>query len=263
MLTDLVRLWNRAAPWFPLTETFLSRMAFEVVLERQGDTVTGFALYGGYHLQLLAVDPCHHGKGVGRRLLAEVGRRMRASGHRAVILGMGVKHVFPGSPSVAHGFFEHMGFSTASEVWDMRATAAQIVLPAVDRSLMAVIGPVEESEEAAALIKRTFGHVPEGLAIGLVDGDAVVGAAMLHPPGSTDAQRWAGGNPAIASLGHVAVKYDRRREGLGLATVVRGLEVLIERGAADVVIDCTTLLGFYGKCGFRPWLSYRSSSMPL
>ena len=51
--------------------------------------------------------------------------------------------------------------------------------------------------------------------------------------------------------------------GLGRALLVAALDRLRELGHADVVIDDTSLLGYYGPHGFAPWITYRHATAPL
>jgi hypothetical protein len=39
------------------------------------------------------------------------------------------------------------------------------------------------------------------------------------------------------------------------------LDRLRTMGLADVVIDSTSLIGFYGHLGFEPWITYRHASV--
>jgi predicted N-acetyltransferase YhbS len=86
---------------------------------------------------------------------------------------------------------------------------------------------------------------------------AIAGFAWLHPPGSPGALRWAGFSPGMAALGPIGVSEAVRGRGLGLGLLVAGLNWLEAEGARDTVIDWTTLLEFYGRVGFEPWLAYR------
>ncbi|MEA2546939.1 MAG: hypothetical protein QOI09_2212, partial [Chloroflexota bacterium] len=46
-------------------------------------------------------------------------------------------------------------------------------------------------------------------------------------------------------------------QGLGRALLVVALDRLRQAGLNDVVIDLTSLLGYYGSHGFRPWMTWR------
>jgi GNAT superfamily N-acetyltransferase len=158
-------------------------------------------------------------------------------------------------------------------VWDVRRDLG--VGPALPEVVMPssvqfkVYGP-EARELVVGYLEREFrgrwardvGHylaIPGamGAVMAMEYESAIAGFSMLHPPGSTGALRWAGFNPHIAALGPIGVSRSLRGQGLGLGLLVAGLAWLKDQGARDMVIDWTTLLAFYGKAGFEPWLSYR------
>ena len=56
-----------------------------------------------------------------------------------------------------------------------------------------------------------------------------------------------------AQLGSIGVSAHLRGQGMGLYLLDAGLRRLHNSGINGCVIDWTTLLGFYGKCGFRPY----------
>lgn len=69
-----------------------------------GDTETGEVL-------VLAVLPEYEGKGIGRRLLAEVVGELRAHGHRRLWLGAS-----PDPATRAHGFYRSLGWKPNGEM---------------------------------------------------------------------------------------------------------------------------------------------------
>jgi hypothetical protein len=44
---------------------------------------------------------------------------------------------------------------------------------------------------------------------------------------------------------------------------VVALDRLRRTGLTDVVIDLTSLMGYYGGHGFRPWMTWRHGSAPV
>ncbi|HLO35757.1 MAG TPA: hypothetical protein VK194_06735, partial [Candidatus Deferrimicrobium sp.] len=69
--------------------------------------------------------------------------------------------------------------------------------------------------------------------------------------------------PAAGGLGPIGIAADRRGSGLGGALLVTALDHLRRQGLTDVVIDLTSLLGFYGPHGFGPWITWRSATAPI
>jgi beta-N-acetylhexosaminidase len=63
----------------------------------------------------------------------------------------------------------------------------------------------------------------------------------------------------VGALGTVGVAAARRGQGIGLALVARGSEILKEQGINQCHISWVVLLDFYGKLGYRTWRSYKMS----
>jgi GNAT superfamily N-acetyltransferase len=201
---------------------------------------------------------------------------LRESGVRRVILGGSFHHVMPGVPVALPGavaFVEKRGYALGGTVWDVRRDlGVGPALPTVPAEPGVVFGPCEPGRVAAlnAFLETAFPgrwarDVRQFLASGGdpgtvmtldVDG-AIEGFAWLHPPGSSGALRWAGFAPEVAALGPIGVSEAVRGRGLGLGLLAAGLGWLAAEGARDTVIDWTTLLEFYGRVGFEPWLAYR------
>jgi GNAT superfamily N-acetyltransferase len=59
-------------------------------------------------------------------------------------------------------------------------------------------------------------------------------------------------------LGPIGVSKDFRKIGLGIALLSVCVETVKKSGVDEMVIDWTGLLDFYGRLGFKPWISYTS-----
>jgi predicted N-acetyltransferase YhbS len=231
---------------------------------------------------LMAVAPDYQRRGLGSRLLAAAEAGLRASGVRRVILGGSFHHVMPGVPVAlpeAMAFVERHGYALGGTVWDVRRDlGVGPALAAVPDEPGVRFAPCERDRVAAlnAFLEAVFlgrwaRDVRRFLAGGgdartvmtlEVDG-AIEGFAWLHPPGSLGALRWAGFAPGIAALGPIGVSEAVRGRGLGLGLLLAGLRWLAAEGARDTVIDWTTLIEFYGRVGFEPWLAYRLGEKAL
>lgn len=239
------------------------------------------------YLTLMAVHPDHQRQGVGTRLLALVETRFRDEGATKIVLGGSFHHVFPGIPVPLSGpggeaepFFEAHGYTVGKEVWDVRRN---LVTPPVLPEIAPLPPDValrptcpEEAPRMLDFLNRDFaGRWPRDVAhhlahegpvahvFGLfVQGDPL-GFALLHPPRSPGALRWAAFAPEMAALGPIGVSPALRGQGMGLALLVMALEQLRDWGATETVIDWTDLLEFYARCGFTPWLRYRLAHKDL
>ena len=74
---------------------------------------------------------------------------------------------------------------------------------------------------------------------------------------------WRAASLAAGGLGPIGVAAALRGRGLGRALLVAALDRLRRLGHPDVVIDDTSLLGYYGPHGFAPWITYRHAAAPL
>ncbi len=66
-----------------------------------------------------------------------------------------------------------------------------------------------------------------------------------------------------AQLGSIGVSQRLRGQGLGLYLLDAGLRRLHNSGINGCVIDWTTILDFYAKCGFRPYRTWTQLSLSL
>lgn len=268
------------------------RLVGFALAKRFRETFPGCERFAGIgYLTLMAVHPDFQRQGIGSRLLAAAEARFRAEGASSVVLGGSFHHVFPGVPAfdspsgtgstaAAQPFFQARGYTLGKDVWDVRRNLAEPpplpALPARREDL--VLRPMRRDEAPRMLefLNRDFaGRWPRDVAHHLAHGGPAehvfglfvagepLGFALLHPPGSPGAQRWAGFTPDVAALGPIGVSPALRGQGLGLSLLVMALEQLQAWGAAETVIDWTDLLDFYARCGFRPWLRYRLARKDL
>lgn len=89
---------------------------------------------------------------------------------------------------------------------------------------------------------------------------SVVGFARTNPPdspfrGPNANWGWRLGEK-FCGLGPLGVHEDYRGRGWGLFMLSEIIESLRDDGVEHVVIDWTTLVDYYGKLGFEPWLAY-------
>lgn len=227
------------------------------------------------YLPLLAVAPDRQRQGLGSALLAEAEARLKADGAKWLTVGGSFNHFFPGVPESspeALAFFRARDYMFGQTVWDVRrdlSAGEPLKTPTISSlASFKLYGPDEREAindymeaEFKGRWSRDVAHYlasdKPGAVVALLMKGEIAGFAMLHPPGSTGALRWAGFDPHVAALGPIGISRSLRSHGFGLALLVEGLRWLERRGARNTVIDWTTILGFYAKVGFEPWLSYR------
>lgn len=236
---------------------------------------------------VVAVDPAHRRRGVGRALLEGARARLWERGARRVQLGGGGHTYFwPGVPvdlPDAWPFFAARGWAEAERSFDLVcplgdyapppdalarvraqgvtvAAAAAVDLPAVlafeREHFPGWLGGFERAAAAGA-------HADVILARDVTGG--VAGTALIKLP--------APGRPAgvwvellgrdTGTVGGVGVDPAARGLGIGLALAAHATGALKARGAARSLAGWTWLVDWYGRLGYRPWREYRMSWRPL
>lgn len=241
-------------------------------------------------LQAVVVDASWRRHGVGRALVAELARPLHDEGVERVDAGGGSFYFWPGFPEdlpCAYPFGEALGFERGETTWDLRGDVRALDDRAAQATLERArlrLAPADASDRADLLdfLLREFGvewwhetawFLDEGgdpadlqLLRDPANDDVIIGLARLHTPATRPIgppHFWAARRSAAAGgLGPIGVAAARRGHGLGLALLTVALARLRDQGLFDVVIDFTTLLGFYGHLGFEPWMSFRQASVP-
>ncbi len=241
-------------------------------------------------LQAVVVAPDWRRRGLGRALTRRVVGVGRPTGATHVVAGGGLFYLWPGIPddlpdaapfleALGFVFDAHVSFDLRGDVSDLRLdeTAAEILAAA---GSAVVVATAADREALLAFLLAEFGvdwwhDIGWFLAAGgdpadlllLVDGErAIHGFARIHtaatrPPGWP--MFWRASAPDAGGLGPIGVAEALRGRGLGRALLLAALERLGRLGATDVVIDDTTLLGYYGPHGFSPWITYRHALAPI
>ena len=306
-------LWSTAAgSTFPLRELVLrqcleanpSARPDDAVLAWEDDRLIGFGYVGLHrmadpetaaflargHLQAVIVHPDRRRRGIGRRIAATLGERIRAHGAAVVEAGGGMFYLWPGVPEDLPGaleFAEAIGFDLAGPSWDLRGNVTDLRIDAATRTTLDAAGATVEpatSTDRAALLAFLFGEFggewwhetrwfldeggdPADLLLLRDSSGRIIGIARIHGPATRPIgppHFWAARRPPQAGgLGPIGVAGDLRGRGLGRALLVVALDRLRARGMVDVVIDFTSLLGYYGPHGFAPWITYRHATAPV
>ncbi len=238
----------------------------------------------------LGVDPVYRGRGFGAALLDWAEGWLREHHAQTAILGHDLQPFFCGVPQAlaSRGFFERCGYQIGDTVYDVsrdltgykRHPSAIATERRLGNRLDLRPGKRGDVKPLLAFLEQSFpgrwhfelttyferGGPASDVMVARLDGN-VEGFAQLHSPGTpflAYSLNWRNAltQPA-GGLGPIGVSERVRGEGLGLALLDAGLDVLAQRGTRGCVIDWTTLLGFYGKVGFRPWRAYDGMSRAL
>lgn len=258
-------------------------------LHRMPDPETAGFLSRG-QLQAVVVHPDRRRCGIGRQIAAALGDRIRAHGVATVEAGGGLFYFWAGIPEDLPGalaFATAIGFELGEPSWDLRGSVANLRIDAAtDATLLAFdasVTPATADDRAAllAFLFREFGGEwwhetrwfldaggdPGELLLVRDSTDRILGLARIHGPATRPIgppHFWAARRPPESGgLGPIGVAAELRGRGLGRALLVVALDRLRQSGLTDVVIDFTSLLGYYGPHGFAPWITYRHASAPV
>ncbi|MBF6606235.1 MAG: GNAT family N-acetyltransferase [Chloroflexi bacterium] len=258
-------------------------------LHRLADQETsGFRARGQIHA--VVVDPARRRRGIGRRIAGALGKQIAANGVDVVEASGGMFYLWPGIPEDLPGALEFasaVGFELGDRSWDLRGDVTDLRIDPTAKDVLqaagAAVAPATTDDRAAMLgflfaefggewwhETRWFldqGGDPTELLLLRQTGGRIVGLARIHGPATRPIgppHFWAARRPLRAGgLGPIGVAAELRGRGLGRALLVAALDALRRRGLTDVVIDFTSLLGYYGPHGFRPWISYRHALAPV
>ncbi|MEB3298924.1 MAG: GNAT family N-acetyltransferase [Candidatus Sericytochromatia bacterium] len=194
----------------------------------------------------------------------------RTRGLERLWSGGGWSHWWPGLPEAAteaRTILASWGFHSAGRTWDMIARPPFFDRGTLDRDSGELRFEWDPSHGSTALLdwlSREFpgrwptealavhhGHWPGSRLLGGWKGERPVAFALVHEPGSAWTWRWRGHDERVAAMGPLGVAQDLRGQGAGRALLREGLKDLWGNQPSLIVIDWTTLSGFYGSVGFR------------
>jgi GNAT superfamily N-acetyltransferase len=241
-------------------------------------------------IQAVVVDPPVRRRGIGRRITGHLAAMARDHGIERLEAGGGMFYMWGGIPDDLPGavtFSEAIGFELGEVSWDLRGDVTELRVDGRSATLLRDEGltvepaAVGDADAALAFLLDEFGgewwhetswFLAEGgdPATLLLLRDAshrIIGLARIHRPDVRPIgppHFWAARRPpAAGGLGPIGIAVERRGHGLGRALLVVALDRLRQAGLSDVVIDLTSLLGYYGSHGFRPWMTWRDGSAPV
>ncbi len=273
------------------THHYLAREEGEAVglaatqLEQDG---TGSSDLSG-DIMAIAVAPWAQSRGIGRALHDTALDYLRQAGARRVQLGGGrISRFWPGVPinlphalsffnamgwepdSISHDMVRHLGdFQVPDRVYDTlrdrRIDIAQASQADVERILEFEAREFPSWLEAFAQVAELGDY--HDLLVGRDHEGHIVASLIMYSsqshPRRTDAIWKTRLGDNLGSLGAVGVAAAEQGQGIGLALVARGSELLRERGVDNCHIGWTHLLDFYGKLGYTRWESYSMSTRDL
>jgi predicted N-acetyltransferase YhbS len=221
---------------------------------------------------------------VGKALHETVLSRLREDRVQKVQLGGGLYRFWPGVPTnlqSAISFFEAVGWEFTDTSHDLVQDLSRyeadtsIYSSLLDRRISLGTATKADAPQVLDFVRQEFpswltayqdviarGDYHDILTAADASGN-VVGLLIMYSPKSHKARADVVWHELlghdVGALGTVGVAAARRGQGIGLALVARGSEILRERGVGQCHISWVVLLDFYGKLGYEPWRSYRMS----
>lgn len=295
-LAALAALWNASlGVWHPLTTRALegwwsardTERALTFGVRRSGALVgallaraprRSWAHPAVGHVSLLTVAPDARRQGLGSALWDAALAALHERGRSRVQLGAGPGHLLPGVPAVvddaswrfllARGVVP--GALETDVLVDLRLPAAGRLAPHPTLRLVD-----DDPDATLAFIERCFpgrwadevaGYAAAGTTVlALREGRATRAFAVAFRPDDAllgPSLTWSDALPGPAGgIGPLGVDPAVRGRGIGLRMVAETLAWQHARGARDVVLDWTTLTGFYGRLGGRVWRTYQRAEV--
>jgi ribosomal protein S18 acetylase RimI-like enzyme len=231
----------------------------------------------GYHpdpypaLTALAVDPTHRRRGVATALVSTVLSLLPSTpgwiriGGEAGSLWPGIPVNLPEAQAFIAQFPAHLDDQPA---YDLTLTPAGFTPSAALPDLhIAPASPAEQATICAATPAhwpaswaQHYAAVPCSRLLLAHSHGRPCAALILGYPGDDDRFVPALG-PTVATIACVGTFTTARNRGVGTALVSAATAHLFAANAAVVHIGWTTLLSFYGRLGYRPWVSYRTGRL--
>jgi GNAT superfamily N-acetyltransferase len=232
------------------------------------------------YVDAIAVQPRHQRRGIGSAQLTWAERWLAGKGCKRISLGASLRPFAPGVPAElgTATFFRQRGYQnrpTAGGTWDVARELHDYTSPRRSRFGVPVeVRPAQPGEEDAllAFLRREFpGRWRFEFEEFLREGGRLSDYMLLWTERGVDGFCQLTFEDSLrpldrffpnrlprpwGQLGSIGIGAALRGSGLGTILLDASLQRLRDEGIDGCVIDWTTLLGFYGKFGFRPYRQY-------
>lgn len=228
-------------------------------------------------ISCLVVRKEHQKQGIGSLLLERGEAFLKSRNRRRIILSGDYLRIFGGMPDipVSVDFFTKRGYKLGRQYYDLINTD-EIITSGYSTNYDFEYREMRKDDTASAkdFFARCFpgkwGHMafdyidnhPDKLhdIFLVLDNGKVIGFARLFDKNSVfigPSLHWRlQAGPNCGGIGPLGVDEEYRGKNVGITLLKESLENLKNRGAWPIVIDCTHLLDFYARFGFKPWKKY-------
>lgn len=260
------------------TELPITQQLFEKLLriencvilrEEREDELAGFSILEKNALRLLCVRPAYQGRGIGKKLVRRSEEYVHAQGYDEIVLGGVDSGLFLGAvlkPQEKNQgyplFWKQLGYTAAEGCIEMKLALKQFNLEEQPVSLYPqgvkfeyYIGSPKQLEAAVAEVDEEwvqYFRYDDPKFVATRQGK-IVGFAILC---YDDENLLCDGKKKVGSIGCVGVIPKERGNGIGLAMVAYATQELKQHGCDEVLIHWTYLEKWYGKLGYRTFLTY-------
>jgi len=273
-------LWRRSLGrrWPVARADFAGRLRTGLVAAR-GGRLAGVALHAragdAASLQLLLVEPELERGGIGGQLHEAFLAGLAGRGVARVRLGgTPGPYLWPGVPAgltAARRAFAAWGWAFDETCWDLTRSLADYRTPvdvrAPDHPGIACRWTTPADRNAIVAFERahfpqwadSFAADPAAVFVAVEADGSIVGSLIATDGSRPHLWRHLLGE-ATGSINAVGVAEHGRGLGIGTFLVASACAALHNRGVDMCHIGWTSLLGFYGRLGFRPWRRYELAS---
>jgi N-acetylglutamate synthase-like GNAT family acetyltransferase len=231
----------------------------------------------------IVVRPEHRGQGIENALLATATQHLRRLGVSTLRFGCGQSYFWPGvPPDQPHilQLLEQHGWQAGGQITDVIGDGAMSRVPREIIDRIARTGAhlrLAAPADGPAILRFEAQHFPQWRSIAAsriahrdfatillaeLDGE-IVGTDFLTPPGDPHF-RWARIlGKGCAEFGALGVSEAVRGRYIGYALAVKAAEILKEHGAETIFLGWVFSTDWYGRLGYRAWMTYRQIEKDL
>lgn len=231
-------------------------------------------------ISIMYVIPHYRKCGVGSSLLTKFEEEVKSMNIKTIYLGRDYNNFFPGLPVDLGNFvnwFKEKGFSFPGQTHDLiRFTKDldklrvenqgeyefRLGTPLDKEAILSFIGRVWPGRwQKEAIDYFELGGTGKEYLICLNKNKEICGFVKVCGPQTLTpcisySLTWRNRFKALGGIGPLGIDPNYRRKHLGYDIVSSAVNVLIDQGAKEIIIDWTSLLEFYRHMGFQVWKSY-------